>query len=92
LGNLCYSKDNIPEYRKVGNHYLRKIDIGMCDMYEPFLKLIPGKKPCAPCRKCLPIWVGERVEKTNENEYNVTHDENYDDNEYTEVQERNISP
>jgi hypothetical protein len=21
LGNLCYSKDNIPEYRKVGNHY-----------------------------------------------------------------------
>jgi hypothetical protein len=29
----------------------------------------------------------ERVGQTNGNEYNVTDDENYDDSEYTEVQE-----
>jgi hypothetical protein len=33
----------------------------------------------------------ERVEQTNENEYNVTDDENYGDSEYTEVQEINTS-
>jgi hypothetical protein len=55
-------------------------------MYEPLLKLIPGQKLCAPCRKCLPIWLRERVEITNENEYNVTDDEKYDVSEYTEVQ------
>jgi hypothetical protein len=63
----------------------------MCDTYEPFLKFIPGQKRCAPCRKCLPIWLRERVEQTNENEYNVADDENYDDSECTEVQERNTS-
>jgi cellulose synthase/poly-beta-1,6-N-acetylglucosamine synthase-like glycosyltransferase len=42
LGNIFYSKDNIPEHPWVGKHYLRKIDIGMCDMYELFLKLILG--------------------------------------------------
>jgi hypothetical protein len=68
LGNLCYSKDNIPEDLKVGNHYLRKINIGMCDMYEPFLKLLPGQKLCASCRKCLPVWLRARVGQTNENE------------------------
>jgi hypothetical protein len=62
----------------------------MCEIYEPFLKLIPGQKLCAPCRKCLPICFIEQVERTNENEYNVTDDENYD-SEYTEVQEINTS-
>jgi hypothetical protein len=92
LGNLCYSKESIPEYPKVGNHfYLRKTDTGMCDMYEPFLKLIPGQKLCAPRRKRLPIWLRERVEQTNENENNVTDDENYDNSEYIEAQEINTS-
>jgi hypothetical protein len=63
---------------------------GMCDMYELFLKLIPGQKLCAACRKYLPIWLREEVEQTEENEY-VTDDENYDDSEYTEVQEINTS-
>jgi hypothetical protein len=62
---------------------LRKIDIGMCDMYEPFLKIITEQKLCGPCRKCLPIWLREQVEQTNGNEYNVTDDENYNDSEYT---------
>jgi hypothetical protein len=60
-------------------------------MYEPFSKLIPGQKLCAPCRKCLPIWLREQFEQTNENEYNVTDDENHHDSKYTEVQEINIS-
>jgi hypothetical protein len=59
-------------------------------MYEPFLKLIPEQKLCAPCRKCLPIWLREQVEQTNKNEYYVT-DDNYYDSEYTEVQEINTS-
>jgi hypothetical protein len=42
-------------------------------------------------QKSLPIWLRERVEQTNENEYNVTDDENYDGSEYTEVQEINTS-
>jgi hypothetical protein len=58
---------------------LRKIDIGTCDIHEPFLKPIPGQKLCAPRRKCLPIWLREQVGQTNENENNVTDDENYDD-------------
>jgi hypothetical protein len=57
LGNLCYSKESIPEYPTIGNHYLRKIDIGMCDMYEPFSEFIPGEKLYAPCKKRLPIWL-----------------------------------
>jgi hypothetical protein len=52
----------------------------MCDACELFLKLIPGQKHFAPCRKRLPIWLTERVGQTNENEYNETDDENYDDN------------
>jgi hypothetical protein len=60
-------------------------------MYKPFLKLIPEQKLCAPCRKCLPIWLRERVEQTNENEYNVADDENYDDSGYTDVQEISTS-
>jgi hypothetical protein len=60
-------------------------------MYEPLLKLFPGQKLRAPCRKCLPIWLRQRVEQTNDNEYNVTDDENYDDSEYIEVQEINTS-
>jgi hypothetical protein len=91
LGNLCYNKDNISGYPKVGNHYLRKTEIGVCDMYELFLKLIPCQKLCASSRKCLLIWFREWVEQTNENEYNVTDDENYDDSECTEVQEINTS-
>jgi hypothetical protein len=59
-------------------------------MCESFLKLIPGQN-CAPCRKCLLIWLREQVEQTNENEYSVTEDEKHDDSEYTEVQEINIS-
>jgi hypothetical protein len=60
-------------------------------MYEPFLKLIPGQRLCAPCKKCLPIWLRKWVEQKNENEYNVTDNENYDDSEYPEVQEINTS-
>jgi hypothetical protein len=60
-------------------------------MYEHFLKLIPGQKLCAPCGKYLPIWLRERVEQRNENEYKVTDDENFDDSQYTEVQEINTS-
>jgi hypothetical protein len=67
LGNICYSKGNIPEYPKVGNHLLRKIEIGMCDMYEHFLKLIPGQKLCAPCGKYLPIWLRKNVEQMKMN-------------------------
>jgi hypothetical protein len=63
----------------------------MCDMYESFLKLIPRQKLCAPFSRCQPIWLRERVEQTNENEYKVTDDENDDDSEYTEVQEINTS-
>jgi hypothetical protein len=91
LGNACYSKDSTPENPKVGNHQLRKIDTGMCEIYEPFLKLIPGQKLCAPCRKCLPIWLRERVEQTIENEYHVSDDENHDDSGYTDVQEISTS-
>jgi hypothetical protein len=61
-------------------------------MYEPFLKLVPRQNLCAPRRKkSLPIWLRERVEQTNENEYNKPDDENYDDCECTEVQEINTS-
>jgi hypothetical protein len=70
---------------------LRKIDIGMCGPYESFLKLTPAQKVCAPCRKCLPICLREQVEQTNENEYNVTDDENYDNRENNKVQEINTS-
>jgi hypothetical protein len=37
----------------------------------------------------LPIWLREQVYETNKNEYDVTDDENYDDSEYTEIQEIN---
>jgi hypothetical protein len=42
-------------------------------------------------QKSLPIWLREQVEQTNENEYNVTDDEKYDDSEHTEVQEINTT-
>jgi hypothetical protein len=60
-------------------------------MSEPFLKLIPRQNVCAPCRKYLSVWLRERDEQTNENEYKVTDDESYDNNQYTEVQEINTS-
>jgi hypothetical protein len=60
-------------------------------MYESFVKLIPGQKLCASWSKCLPVWLRDWVEQTNENEYNVTDDENYDDSECTQIQEINSS-